>query len=443
MQFSAIKETARQISELSHEDYIALDGCYTPTQSPDFSLDIYEPIATQLSALIDQLKAEKQGGGAWTSDSGALSDYESSVCETEGLNSSGSNSLITLCGEEKELSKELEELGVQSGESDADVSTTEKGKKDSVTDTDTVTSSSPCTEVSANGITPHDGQSNKSATARHKLSSDRRSVKTPHSVRKTSEDKDREIGDLLSKIKSMSPEELPSCSKLETHKLSPEEVHPSNNSDVILVSDLEKELFSDSSEDVSPEKPSREQHKEGPEKFRVQRTPQYEQSKMERGASKWQRDSEPAYSTYGSRYNNRRGYRQKYRGRGFRSYPGRDRYRKEDDAVENRSYTPQNAEEGGEPEVRASRKSEDKTYRETVTDENNNCNKEGSDYSIRKDRQGGRGGQLSPLVHSQNMWSSPRRGSYRQRRYIASSQDTFNHYEVGCFLMEGMLHTPP
>lgn len=408
-QFSAIKEAARQISELSQEDFITLNGCYTPIQNLDFSLDIFEPIATQLAALIDQLRMEKQ---ACTSDSGALSDYESSVCGTEGHKSSGSNSLITVCGEETELVKELEELGIQS---DADASTAEK---DCATDAETVTPSSPCTEAAANEITPN-GQSN---TACHQLSSDKSSVRTPDSVQKKSEEKDREIGDLLSRIKSMSPEE---ASKLETHNLSPEEVHPpSNNSDVILVSDLEKELFSDSSEDVSPEKSTREQ--------RIGKSRgHHEQSRVGRETPRWHRDGGP---TYGSRYNNRRGYRQRYRGRGFRSYPRK--YRNDDD-TENRSYTPHDTGGSG---AWASRKSEDKApHREIVSNESNNCNKESSEYTTRKGRQG-RGGQLSPLVHSQNMWSSPRRGTYRQRRHCAQPPDnTFNHYEVGCFLMEGML----
>lgn len=432
MQFSAVKEAARQISELNEEDYLALDCCYTLTQTPDFSLDILEPIAIQLSALVDQLKTEKQGGGAWTSDSGALSDYESSLCETDGLKS-GSNSLITLCGEETELSKELEVRW------DADESTAEEGPKGSVTDTETVMLPSPSAEVSANESIPDDGHSSMGTTETVTplsggASTSKSSVETPRSAqggRHTSEDKERDINDLLSKIKSMSPEDLPKTEML--HRQSPEEVQ-SSNSDVILVSDLEKELFSDSSEDISPEKAMKEtassQQEGRPKKFGSRNSQYYERNDTERvpsqGTPKWQRDGDPS-----SRYYNKRGsYRQKSTG-SFK----RGGYRaKENDDTENE--VSQNAREG-ETETWASHKLDNnRIHREKFSDEDH-CNRASSDYSTRK----GRGGlsHPSPLVHSQNMWSSTRRGGYRQRRDYKKASSTFNHYEVGCFLMQGIV----
>jgi hypothetical protein len=371
-------------------------------------LDIYEPIAIQLSALIDQLKVEK----GWTSDSGALSDYESSV---DGLRS-GSNSLITLCGEETELCEELEDLGVQSDNGGV-------GAGENDEDTETTPTYSPIKTASNSSL--KDELNEDGGIAAAPMISDAETSQSHVETPKTSqphplEDKEKDITDILSKIKSMSPEELPQCLEM-----TPREVQPSN--EVISVSDLEKELFSDSSEDTSPEKQTAGQQ-EGNQK------PRNAVEGVGRGGPRWPRDSDHnnRYPTYGY---NKRGYKQR-RG-GFRAHRGRDHRSKENDNstwLENRGHSAREHKTEGLQENGEKPPSDKKGRPEGDSPQSHTARKGFGQ------QEGVVSHQPSPLVHSRKMWSLPKRRGYRQHRDYEAS-DTFNHYEVGCFLLEGELAT--
>lgn len=379
--------------------------------------------------MVDQLRAERQGG-SWTSDSGALSDYEGSESYS---------SLTTLCGEDTESSSEDKQTEKKRALA-CDDNVCEHRQEDSITSTqaeeegdlacddicedrqeDRITDTSAVTVPTA---TPSSAEMSESSTAEERRAS-----------HQTCEKKAKEIGDILSKIKSLSPEELPPCSK--------REMQPSpgdSNSDVILVSDLEKELFSDSSEDTSPENLRRHEanQQEGHcKKLEYQPKRILEQETTDN--SKWRKDSPqsaPNNSTYGIRHYNGRGSSH-YRQRNSRGvHHGRERYR---------------AKENGNAEWLQNGKADEEEATESGAhhrDGENNCNKPPSDNYKKARGGGGNSHQQSPLVHS-HMWSgamaTTRRGNhvYGKHRHHHHGNEkqaaphAFNHYEVGCFLMEG------
>lgn len=76
MQLATLKESARQISELDYEDYAILAKATGPHQPCSASLDIFEPVAIQLAQYVKKCRLDDQG-----SDSGTVSDYESTGCD--------------------------------------------------------------------------------------------------------------------------------------------------------------------------------------------------------------------------------------------------------------------------------------------------------------------------------------------------------------------------
>ena len=401
LQFSAIKEAARQISELSQEDYITMEYHTSSTLNNDFSLDIYEPIAIQLSTIIDQLRQ----GGVCTSDSGALSDYEGSLCETEELKSE-SNSLVALCGGEagvdepqpnSQLEMEVDQVddeGISNGHTVTDMTTPSSIE---LTYDELTTTTSPQVENSGT----------------------------------TSTNEEKDITTLLSKIKNMSPEELPPYSRAESAMKYDKEAC---NGEAIMVTDLEKELFSDSSVDgVSSEKDKRGDI-----------TAQEESSLQEEVALK-ETSEESRWHKHGSQggYSNRHTYRRgRHKTRGFRSYRGRDRCKpKENNPTEVQNGGSETEEiEDSNTEERNERGGNGQVHHHGKRDHN----KVYSDPERVQHEMTSH--QPSPLViHSQNMWAGNihtmkafNRRERSNRRQHKLSQD-FNHYEVGCFLMKGII----
>lgn len=436
--------------------------------SSDISLDIFEPIALQLPELIEQLRLEGQAAGTCTSDSGALSDYESSVCETDELRSESNASLVTLRAEETHKSPpdpwpDMRREGEASDKSPSDGRLSVDGSNTT--------------------ITPSPTELSRSASESN--------IESVTVVPSTTE-----MDEFFTRVKEASNESEEDSPPPNTGQ-SQEDVQ----TEVILVTDLEKEFFSDSSEDFSPEKS--EHRQEYFEDSRMEDTRSkyldnrsnsgstsrcvrggYRQRRFggssKRGRGRWQRGEESQQqrtSTYqGDRqqhhHHNRRGrcyssssssttsssssgYRGRgSRGGGFRPHYGRDRYRgRENDGTvtdhHNTSRWPsrQSAEDCDQRPLAARKQQENvpkSIYRDKKLSESND--KPAMGVSERKESCGSH--QPSPLViHSQNMWSAKidtiksstaRRNTYVHHRHHRDQRgNSFNHYEVGCFLMEG------
>lgn len=466
----------------------------------DISFDVYEPLAIQLAALIDQLRIEGQAG-TWTSDSGALSDYESSFGEADEVKSESNVSLVTFHRDESQHKVDLDP-GVTASTGLVSDKTLPDENSFLKTDAETIT---PLLLSDESDTTP---------------SKKKQELNTPEKV-----------GDFLSRIKSKYQEDSSLHSKMELTVEQEQEDSHSNSSEIIMVTDLEKELFSDSSEDISPNKCKGEstgkqrENVDEHKKFESQRASTSDRCYKERsfdstervprdrrGDYRWQRDGEQnnTYSTYRStgrhycrggrgRFSN---YRPKTRG-GFGT---QNRYKTKEnrntgefengqwipakpERIEPRVWTSRKKEEklAGkaerieprakkqeensegkpervEPRVWTARKQEEKLAerveprarkqeenlpkaKEDKSTVDENHNKLGPEYvEERKAKHGVISHQPSPLVvHSQNMWSSNLKtikSSTKSKQHRDDrSHQAFNHYEVGCFLMEGKAAT--
>ena len=398
---------ARQISELNVEDYIILKG-YTF----EVSFDVYEPIATQLSALIEYLKSEGLG-----SDSGSISDYDSSIYDNTDVMKSSTDSFVSQC-EEKD--------------------TTEKANAESNTiavDSVDETLTSPVDDEKPIQIKSDPNSSPDSSTS-----------DTP--------DENATFGGFWTKIKDIENESNESMLHSKTVENQPEAT--SSNNEIIKVTDLEREFFSeesDSSEDRPLEKVSKQsasQHvclnirrKSGILRSRPtnKRASELHERKLPantditRAKAKEQRTDSQSNTNrnYTNRnYSNRRWayqtstQRQKHRG-SFRSSHGRIR------GKEN-NYNTTEFQHLSEKSVRA--------HRDRFTDRIQPT----SECSENKPSTVSVSLQPSPLVlHSQNMWSSnidiikssAKKNMANFRHTERVSSQAFNHYEVGRFLMEG------
>ncbi len=469
IQITAIKEIARQISELSQEDYITLANCYPPySSSNDVSVDIYEPIAIQLAELIDRVRVE--GQGAVNSDSGHLSDYDS--CETDEQKSE-SNSLVTLCGEDISLDEPL------------------LGNHQSVFEETMVLKDTKIGTVNASEFVA-DGNSNQSS----------KKMLPP----------EEKIGAFLSKVAE------------KVGSQDGEDIH-SDKAEIFTVTELEKEFFSDSSEEISPEKatptlpsPQEDQHrsKAMPHRLKEKRDlPTAEGGRSE--DSKWHHQEYHDTSYHHShgwnkRYNKRGSFNSNYRrSRGGHRlcHQGREeRYRIKEVSniceAQSESWTPKKPKEsevrvsyrekliataeskketttapskGGKifptENTREKHTSESKREKHTTSAtekrEKPTPSAKGERHTIGTAAAGAavENHQLLPesaekktkhsapvhyqpsplVVHSQNMWSSnieAIKSSCCKKSVLplkqsknSNSTDLFNHFEVGSFLMEG------
>ena len=510
---------------MDKEDFNILQKHYCFSfHSCEALLNTYEPIAIQLLAVVEKFGAEGQGGTC-TSDSGAPSDYESSICETDELKSESTSSLVTICADgtatmpddkAESTSKSAETTCTVDQDSAADLwqvetaadsdTTVENSANDSTGpnkcqyQSETVVTVSSCdnmqdvTELSGDHLRSDSGDHVLSDTCQSESSDDYVSCPSGdnmHQSESSGDDvpgdtSDHTPGDMCQLEENMlcnnedSPKEengTPSSAELLATESDPEaqeangidlnefwaimrevdngdssprqetKQHDKKESDAIVAVELEKEFFSDSSEDISPDN-----HPHG-DKRHYAHTPHSHSKRYghthrkHKPHSKWEPPEGSPYPTYqsgGRHYNNRRGYyRTSYRGRRGSYRGGRSTYRTE-------------------PRHSSHRHSElRKTDQNIKTDEQNaNTDKTPNENHERKpelkheeQKATSRTHQPSPLVvHSQNMWSAnidtvkscrakrvtiTRRPPWRDVKPSADSSE-FNHYEVGQFLMQGM-----
>lgn len=268
--------------------------------------DINKSVTIQLSSLIERLRLEKLGGSC-TSDSGALSDYES---DTEDTDYYLNNGMVTLCQEEKSIS---------SGQPED----TQSHSKD------------PAVEVPTSACS-HTKESNNSSTFDTLLWSKL---------------------EIIQNVQNSSIE-IPLSQ---------------DNQDVLNVIDLEEELFSTESEDISLE----------------EQTPNSRlEHEFERIETKQQANFKPKTRNFTSTKQNSKKHHQ-----------------------HKSNHKPYSVKDKSKSKIFST---QDPKMSERKMDSN-----------------------TSPLViHSHNMWSGNKR-SVRKRKSFKEKKETFNHYEVGCFLMEG------
>lgn len=410
-QFSAIKEAARQISELDQEDYSILEKYYSLSiRNCDISLDIYEPIALQLPALIEQLGVE--GQGASTSDSGALSDYESSACETDELSNSSSVTIRADDTRSMPIHTHQSETAIEDLSCD--------NVHSSVEGSNTAITPSPA-ELSAseNNLSPYEQDQDYNV------------------------DNGSEMEEFWAIIKEANNgNEEVSLPHLQDH----EEELQSGCTEIIMVTDLEKEFFSDTFQDISPKELTSQQEHLGEDNTQTPRGYREKRFNNTRGEAKGQ--SKWGSPNRGGRYYSQRGdYRGRSRG-GFRPRFARDKC----EVTENDSTTQS---PNGH---RASRRTEECDQRVSAREAKQTDANGEKNYSPKLDTEGlekkVKFGAIShhpsPLVvHSQNMWSSKidtvksckaKRVTFTHKQHRSeNSHSTFNHYEVGCFLMEGIV----
>lgn len=424
-----MKEVARQISELVSEDYTVLESGALSLQSCNVSFDIFEPIAIQLSALIDQLRLDGPKG-SWTSDSGAVSDYDSSSVYDD----------TALHGEDMDMQKTTTDY-------EAVPSNQSLNEKMEIKESDEVRLSD------ASHLLVEDSKTD-----------DMDSMELNENDKISGGIEENSDGAFWSKIKGIEENEEETAmeskmSSISTPDLHPENVQSGSSNEAIMVTDLEKEFFSlsDSSEELSPEKYP-EQNTSKPVSLNIRRKSGILRSRAiksttrricdgdeEKRVSNNSRGGDNAGNrgqmyngtSYGNRNHNSRKWatqRQNSRG-GFRPHHGRDHKNKS-----------RGLGDGGDSMEfkNGSQSTERKDSKENSLPTSQHQCVEAKSIPISH--------QPSPLVlHSQNMWSAnmdvikshTRRFAYHKHRARDNkrSATTFNHHEVASFLLDGKIYT--
>lgn len=437
-------------------DYAILARLTAPDQPCSISIDILEPIAIQLSQFIDQCLLDDQG--AWTSDSGTVSDYDSSACDIADSVKSDSFS-ISRKSDHNVLVKRAED--------------TEYEKKEEVMPIPESNNTSSLEEVSA----PVSLQVKN-------VDSDSQST--------TAEDEADILGNLLHKVKDRdATSDTGSVSLLQDQEV--ERIKLSQN-EAIMVADLEKSFFSSKTEYImQPEKNAAHGQYEDQKVYLnirrrksgliLPRTTDYGSRRTHefsrrghflcRGRDKGRKQRSVSYSGSENTY---------YRSTCY-SHKRSNNYYQPSSTTETRHPRHNRGEHGldqgrdncsreyfPEPRQLQSEPRNESTYKKKRSNRNINEKNEvdgaGSQCNGRKQtkldfyaaehhhqeqlhqqQQPQPQPQPSPLVlHSQNMWSanldivkSARKYTtgYHQHHMHWDKDNAFNHYEVGCFLLEG------
>ena len=442
LQLTSIKEAARQISELAADEYAILARLTAPDQHCSISLDIFEPIATQLSQLTNQHLLDDQN--AWTNDSGAVSDYDSSACDfTESVK-----------GDSFSISQRLDHSVLVTKEKDIDA----KPKEVLTPEFNNASSLKEVSEALSFQVKDIDSQSEADM-----------------------------FGGLLHKVKDHDTTS-DTESVLLLHDQEPEAIKLSQ-SEAIMVADLEKSFFSSKPEYlVQPEKNAAHGQNED-QKVHLnirRRKPGLAQPRTaDYGSSRTHAFIRTGH--WQSRGGQDRGRRQRSISYGGSEHTYRSTHHthKQSDYYQATSTTEtqhpkHNRARNGSDQVREHRvRSSDErsneyfpkphqlqseprnvlVYEQIRSNSNNNSKSRGDDARSRCN--GRKHTKLefsatvhhqqepSPLIlHSQNMWSanqdiikSVRRNTtgYHPHHMHRVKDNIFNHYEVGCFLLEGKL----